>query len=467
MASPVRHIRQWSAFLILLLLGGVAAWFLLPREWSQMQWEIPGTPSEYPLAQLLRPWLILIGCFLPALAMLLYNRADIMDKYVARTWFTTFMMCTAILTLIYIVGDFSDNVGDLMNLEKPLTGTFRFYMVQLPMTLNLILPYTLLLGTLWALTKLSSASEITGMLQSGRSLLRINAPVITGSIFVAVYFGIFGFHWAPNATLYRKLVFSALSEHSKKNKDQESRSMIYKNDVESRIWYLGNPPNIDSPGEPFKRVRVEQFYAPGKMDYELFGDEAVWDPATRMWTFQNAIKRVYSRNEPRPLGEVPTFSGEDYQTLQEPYKETPWQLISPNVRADTQGTPALQEIMQAGSTNAKHLRSLTTEWHVRIARMFSCIILTFIAIPSAITFQRRSTMSGIGIALFLAAAMLFLYEFFPTLASAGYMPTWLGAWMPNIIYTIIAIRLFQTKLAHRSFMELLKSRNTTPAHDPA
>ena len=115
--------------------------------------------------------------------------------------------------------------------------------------------------------------------------------------------------------------------------------------------------------------------------------------------------------------------------------------------------------------NAKYLRSLQTEWHVRIARMFSCIILTFIAIPSAITFQRRSTMSGIGIALFLAAAMLFLYEFFPTLASAGYLPTWLGAWMPNIIYTVIAIRLFQTKLAHRSFMEMLKGLKKTPVHD--
>lgn len=67
-----------------------------------------------------------------------------------------------------------------MNLESPLEGTFRFYLSQLPMILNLILPYTLLLGTLWALTKLSSSSEITGMLQSGRSLLRINSPVIIG-----------------------------------------------------------------------------------------------------------------------------------------------------------------------------------------------------------------------------------------------------------------------------------------------
>ena len=244
MAIQARHFRQWFAFLLLLALGGTAAWFLMPREWSQMQWEIPGTPSEYPLAQLLRPWLILLGCFLPALGMLLYNRSGILDRYVARTWFTAFIMCTAILTLIYIIGDFADNVGDLMNLDSPLAGTFRFYLSQLPMILNLILPYTLLLGTLWALTKLSSSSEITGMLQSGRSLLRINAPVIIGAVFAAIYFGIFGFHWAPNSTLYRKLMFSSLSQN--KN-DDASRSTIYKNDAESRIWYLGDPPGIDSP----------------------------------------------------------------------------------------------------------------------------------------------------------------------------------------------------------------------------
>lgn len=458
MAVQARHFRQWFAFILLLALGGIAAWVLMPREWSQMQWEIPGTPSEYPLAQLLRPWLILLGCFLPALAMLLYNRSDIMDRYVARIWCSAFIMCTAILTLIYIIGDFADNVGDLMNLESPITGTFRFYVSQMPMILNLILPYTLLLGTLWALTKLSASSEITGMLQSGRSLLRINAPVIIGAIFTAFYFGIFGFHWAPNSTLYRKLLFTSLSQNKK---EENSRSSLYKNDADGRIWYLGNPPGIDSPGEPFRQVRVEQFSAPGKLEYELFADEATWDRNSRTWTFRNAIKRTTPQEKPRQLNDVPLFSGNTFQTLTESYPETPWQLISPNVRADTQGTPALQELINTGTTNAKYL----TEWHVRIARIFSCIILTFIAIPSAITFQRRSTMSGIGIALFLAAAMLFLYEVFPSLASAGYMPSWLGAWMPNIIYTIIAIRLFQTKLAHRNFMEMLKGLKTSPVHD--
>ena len=82
--------------------------------------------------------------------------------------------------------------------------------------------------------------------------------------------------------------------------------------------------------------------------------------------------------------------------------------------------------------------------------------------------QRSKIDIWVGLFVMLgAAAMLFLYEFFPTLASAGYLPTWLGAWMPNIIYTIIAIRLFQTKLAHRSFSELLRGLKKTPVHDPS
>ncbi len=462
MASKARQFSNWTVFLLLIILGGIAAWLLMPGEWSQMQWEIPGKPSEYPLAQLLRPWLIPVGCFLPALAMLLYIKADIMDKYVARTWFTTFIMCTSILTLIYIIGDFADNVSDLMNLESPLFGTFRFYLSMLPMVLVQVLPYTLLLGTLWALAKLSSSSEITGMLQSGRSLLRINAPIITGATFAAVYFGIFNFHWAPNAMLYRKLMLNDLSRNA-----QQTNATVYKNDAGKRIWNIGDTPAIDSPGSPFKNVRVEQFDAPGKMVYELYGEEATWDADTRTWTFTNALRRAYTQTERRELTDIPQFESTEPRTIVEKYPETPWQLISPNVRVDTQGTPALLEMINAGTTNETQLRALRTEWHVRIARIVSCLVLTFIAIPSAITFQRRSVMAGIGIALFLAALMVFLYEFFPTLATGGYLPVWLGAWLPNILYTIIAISLFQTKLAHRKLSEMLKGHSSPPAHDKA
>ena len=67
-------------------------------------------------------------------------------------------------------------------------------------------------------------------------------------------------------------------------------------------------------------------------------------------------------------------------------------------------------------------------------------------------------MKGIGIAVILAALMLFLYRVFPSLGEAGIIQAWISAWIPNVVYTAIAIYLFRVNLAHRSFAEWLKAR---------
>ena len=455
MNRTISTLRRFLPCAALLIIGIIASIFLMGREWSQMQWEIPGTPDEYPLAQMLRPWLISIGCFLPAVCAFVYAFCGIMDRYVTKLFWESFFLCTGILTLIFILGDFAENAPEFGEFSDPLFNTFHFYALQLPMILNLVLPYTLLLGVLWTLSKLSGFSEITGMLQSGKSLLRITAPIMISACVVAVYFGIFGFHWSPNSTLYRKLLFNSLAETKKLVTDPNALSCLYKNSYDNRIWRIGLPPSIDSPGAPLQRIHIEQFHAPGDLDYELYAESATWDRASRLWTFYNAYKRYHT--EHKTLEDIPFFDEQITETLTEAFPETPWQLISPSFRADTQGTPQIKDLLASKTTDAKMTRALRTELYVRIAKTFSCIILAFIAIPSAITFQRRSPMAGIGIAVFLAAALLFLYETFPILSSAGYLPSWLGAWAPNIIYLGIAIYLFKKRLAMRSTSEWCSS----------
>lgn len=456
MTAVPPQLRRFSPAIILFVLGAVAACILMNREWSQMMWQIPGTPNEYPLAQLLRPWFISIGCFLPALAALIYAFCDIMDRYITRLFLSSFFMCTAILSIIFILGDFTENASDLSSFDNPLLGTLRFYLMQMPMVLNLILPYTLLLGVLWTLTKLSSSSELTGMLQSGRSLMRLTAPILICSGFVSIYFGIFGFHWAPNATLSRKLLFASMSDSRKLDEDPNAQAIRYRNDSDNRIWNIRIPPSIDMPGAPLQDVHIEQFSSPGQIGYELFAAWASWDRVERVWTFHRAIRRIHPPKE--NLTSIPVFDPSVSDTIKMDFEETPGELISQTRRPDAQGTPEIVNQLKNSALNDKLSRSLKTEMHVRFARVFSCIILAFIAIPSAITFQRRSPMAGVGIAIFLAAAMLFLYEFFPTLASAGYLPIWLGAWLPNIIYACIAAWLYQTRLAMRTPLEWFKMR---------
>lgn len=434
---------------ILLLVGWLASSYLLPREWSQMAWEIPGIPSEYPLAQMFRPWLIGFGCYLPALGAFIYAWMGVMDRYISRAFLNSFFLCTIILTLIWFLGDFTDNMRNFKDFKDPTSETIRFYGTQLPMVFNLILPYTLLLGTLWALAKLSGTSEITGMLQSGRSIMRLCIPILLYGSMVAIYYGIFAFHWAPNASLYRSLTMDAISKQ--RGGIHSDFSIVFKNEVDQRIWRAEKPPTINHPGEPFMGIVIEQFKAPGKIDYEIFAEEASWDAGTRIWTFKNANKRFHKDGY---TGEdIPYFEDSTPKTLTSNFDETPWQIISPSKRVDTNGTPAIYEILKARTGNDKERRKMNTEWHVRIARIFSCIILILIAIPCAINFQRRSPMAGVGIAIGIAAAMLLFYEIFPTLASAGFLPCWLGAWLTNFIYIWMACYLFRKRLAHRSIKE--------------
>ena len=86
------------------------------------------------------------------------------------------------------------------------------------------------------------------------------------------------------------------------------------------------------------------------------------------------------------------------------------------------------------------------------------MVLVLLGIPSAITFQRRGTMKGIGIAVLLAALMLFFYRVCPSLGEAGVVKPWLSAWIPNFLYILIVVYLFVKNLAHRSVREWLRAK---------
>ena len=200
-------IQRFLPAIILALLGTLLAFYLVPGELEQMKWEVPGMPETYPIEQKCRPIFLLLLCYIPALGAVMYAFMGTIDRYMTRNFITYFLMCTLILLLIYILADFTDNMERFRTrFDDPLLQSLKFYGTQLPMFLYQILPYTLLMGTLWCLSKLSGTCEITGMMQSGRSLLRLCLPIFLMSGLVALSYGIFGFHWAPSGSLYRQIM---------------------------------------------------------------------------------------------------------------------------------------------------------------------------------------------------------------------------------------------------------------------
>ncbi len=436
--------------IVLFLLGSVLAWYLVPAELEQMQWEVPGMPETYPIEQMCRPVFLGLLCYLPFLGAVGYACMGTMDRYMSRNFISYFLMCTLILLLIYILADFTDNMERFRSrFDDPVIQAMRFYGSQLPMFLYQILPYTLMMGTMWCLSKLSGTCEITGMMQSGRSLLRLCMPVFFFSIIVSMVYGIFGFHWAPNGSLYRQIILK-----QEKLADGSAPSLIYKSEAYNRIWRVGKPPTIANPGDPLRQLVIEQFDKDSRLVRQYTADKAIWNKQESTWTMEN----VYIR-EIAPAYERPQDDHFEAEMVLD-FGEKPYQIISPGAggRIDAMGTSVLYEYIKSGAGSREDRAKKRTEWHVRIARVFSCLVLVLLAIPSSVTFQRRGTMKGIGIAVVLAAFMLFLYRVFPSLGEAGLIQAWISAWIPNVLYTIIAIYIFRKNLAHRSFKEWLQAK---------
>ncbi len=437
---------------ILAALGTLLAMYLVPGELEQMQWEVPGMPESYPIEQKMRPILLLVLCYLPAFGALVYAFMGTMDRYMSRNFITYFLMCTLILLLIYMLADFTDNMSRFSErFEDPLRMTVIFYGTQLPMFLYQILPYTLLMGALWCLSKLSGTCEITGMLQSGRSLLRLCMPVFFFSALAAAAYGIFGFHWAPNGSLYRQVMLKRQVTST-----GDPVECIYRNDATDRIWNIGTPSTMENPGAPMRNLTITQFdpQVRGRRLLQYRAESAEWDKASAQWTLHNVALRRYAAPGERPQNDV------FHKTLVCDFAEKPYQIIAPTQsgRIDAMGTSALYEVISSDSGSREDRFKWRTEWHVRIARIFSCMVLVLLAIPSAITFQRRATMKGIGIAVLLAALMLFLYRVFPSLGESGLIQAWISAWLPNVFYLFIAIYLFRVNLAHRTFREWVDAK---------
>ncbi len=440
-------IRHSLPAIILLILGTLLALYLVPGELEQMKWEVPGMPETYPVEQLCRPVLLGLLCYLPFIGAAMYMFMGTMDRYMVRNFVLYFLMCTMIMLLIYILADFTDNMERFRSrFDNPFVQILRFYGTQLPMFLYQILPYTLLMGTLWCLSKLCGGCEITGMLQSGRSLLRLCLPVFLMASLVSMVYGICGFHWAPNGSLYRQIVMK-----KNKNADGTPKSIVYRSDATSRIWRIERPALITSPGDPMEGVNIDQFDPErrGRLVKQYRARKATWNKEESTWT----LEHVYVREMAAP-GERPKDDS-FVDTVTIAFVEKPYQIISPvqSASIESMGTSMLYEYISSGAGSREDRRKKRTEWHVRIARIFSCMVLVLLAVPSAVTFQRRGTMKGIGVAVLLAALLLFFYRVFPSLGEAGIVPAWLSAWMPNFLYIGISVYLFRKNLAHRSFKE--------------
>jgi lipopolysaccharide export LptBFGC system permease protein LptF len=89
-----------------------------------------------------------------------------------------------------------------------------------------------------------------------------------------------------------------------------------------------------------------------------------------------------------------------------------------------------------------------TQYEVELERKLSfpwvTVIMTFIAVPFAVTTGRRGAMYGIGLGVVLALMYWTAMSVFAALGAGGAIPPLLAAWAANLLFAAVALYLLLT-----------------------
>jgi lipopolysaccharide export system permease protein len=84
---------------------------------------------------------------------------------------------------------------------------------------------------------------------------------------------------------------------------------------------------------------------------------------------------------------------------------------------------------------------LDTQLHARLAAPWTCLVVVVIAVPFAAPSGRRNLFFGVAGSIGLAFVFFVLQRVGFALGQNGLIPAWLGAWLPNLAFTLTGLVL--------------------------
>lgn len=358
-------------------------------------------------------------------------RYTVLDRYMLAELAGPSGFGLAAFTLIFAATEIL-NIGKLVSSEHaPLWAALLVFLWSLPGYVVLVIPMALLLGTLLAIARLSSDSEITAMKAAGITFARIVAPLLAVGIVMSF------------ATLYLQeaLVPYANDQLVQIENTAINHASAFNRDltVSAPLPGGGRQLTVATAYEPHSQallhVTLIQYDNANRPRQIVFADRAEF--TANKWVLQNSSLYRFE-----PDGSVLAEPPIPQQQVE--LGENPTELVKriKNDDPDSMSRSQIAAIVRTGQLTQNELRKYVTTYQEKLARPFACFVFILIALPFGLRSVRAggsSTSLGFGLSL----AIVFVYYVVMTVCSffaeAFLGAAWLWAWMPNLLFTAIGL----------------------------
>ena len=352
-----------------------------------------------------------------------------LDTYIIKKFLGTYFFAIALIISIAVVFDINENIDRFINNKAPVNAIiFDYYLNFIPYFSNLFSPLFVFIAVIFFTAKLAENSEIIAMFSTGMSFKRMMRPYMISAAIISILTFYLGAYIIPRGNVTR-LDFE--DRYKKKKKVEYVRNVQLEVD-NGVIAYIERYENYNKTGYRFSLDKFED----KKLVSHLTASSITYDTTSvHKWKIKD-----YMIREMEGMKEKITKGSEIDSII----KMEPQDFLIMKGQQQTMTNPELSDyISKQKKRGFANIKEFEIEYHQRIAMSFAAFILTAIGV----SLSSRKVKGGMGLYLGIGLALSFSYILFQKLSSTfavnGNMPPIIAVWIPNILYTFIAIYLYR------------------------
>jgi lipopolysaccharide export system permease protein len=327
-----------------------------------------------------------------------------------------------------IIFDISEKIDDFVSKKAPLDKIiFEYYLNFIPFFLNAFSSLFVFIAVIFFTSKMAYNTEIVAILSNGTGFLRILFPYFVSAAIIFLFSLTLNHFIIPQANKVR-LAF----EDQYINKPYRKQSLNLHLQVEpGQYMYLSNFFHYNDRAENFSLERFEK----NRLKSKLVSEYAIWDTVSRKWRLYN-----YFIRDLQDTGEIIT-AGTQLDTLVN--------FSAEELRQRDSKIMAMNYFELSRHIDEQKMRGVKShaavlEQYNRTSIPFSVFILTLIGV----SLSSRKVRGGIGLQIGAGIALSFIYilllRFSEVFIQVGVATPPTAAWLPNLLFLVIALLLYRT-----------------------
>lgn len=355
----------------------------------------------------------------------LFPKIKLFDLYIIKKFLGTYIFSIILLLAIVVMFDINEKLDAVLTAPWEET-VFDYFMNFLPYFANQFSPLFTFIAVIFFTSKLADNSEVIAMLSSGISFKRLMIPYMVSAAIIASISFVLSAYVIPPANVKRIAYY---------NKYVKNKSINYGTNIQLQlspgvIAYMSRYDNKTKTGYRFSLEKFEDKI----MVSRLTAQTVKYDTLNR-WVLKDYTIRTFDN-----LRESITHGNQRDTILNMEPKDF---LISNNDQ-EVLTSPQLREyIDRQKDRGIANIKNFEIEYHKRFAMTAAAFILTVIGM----TLSSKKVKGGMGVNIGIGLVLSFSYILFTTITStfaiSGYTTPMIAMWIPNIVYTIIAIYLYR------------------------